>query len=40
VGEIADAGHLCAIEQPRPVAARLRAAAVAAGLDATAEGQR
>ena len=34
VGEIADAGHLCAIEQPRAVAQRLRAAAAAVGLRA------
>jgi len=36
VGEIPDAGHLCAIEQPRAVATQLRAAALAAGLDAAA----
>lgn len=40
VGEIPDAGHLCAIEQPRAVAAQLRAAALAAGLDAAAGGRR
>lgn len=40
VSEIPDAGHLCAIEQPRAVATLLRAAAVAAGLDAAAGGRR
>jgi hypothetical protein len=40
VGEIADAGHLCAIEQPRAVAQRLRTAAAAAGLGAGPGGGR
>jgi len=40
VVEIADAGHLCALEQPQAVAALLGAAALAAGLGAAAGARR